>query len=157
LSVVSAYSEGTTVVIQLAGAIASGFPSAIASDMVGTLADLDPVKTALGYSAVTLAGITDGWVTSTNEWIKQTNQALNLYTAAAVDYDPNGLVGHNTDAVYKEKAYPADPNASIGGFDFLLWGGAAIKTAKFEVGGTAANTGYTNTVYVDYSGVTYTP
>jgi hypothetical protein len=139
------------VTVTLTGTVASGIPSALSAEFPGGGSSFNAAKEALGVSAVTLTGVTTGWITSSNTWIKQANQALNLYDSVASD-----IQGLGTLAIYKEKAYAADPanQANSGGFDILLWNGATSKVITFSVGGTAANTGYTNTVIIDYSGVT---
>jgi hypothetical protein len=157
-----------TVAITLGGAVASGFPSTdLRDDFVGfpdttegsggsdyPNLNFDATKAAQGYTVVTLAGVTSGWVTGTNTYIKQTNRSFNLY-----ERNFFAITGFGTDTVYKEKPYGSNPqeDATFGGFDFLLWQGASSKVITIQSGGTAAATGYTNTVTVDYSGLTITP
>ncbi len=142
LQITAATKLGSTVTIQLGGAVANGVSPYMEDNWFGLSSNSNPTNANMGYSYISLNGILKQGNTYS---IKQTNQSLNLYATADGSFSNHGQAG-----VYKttevSTALPADDF-----YTFLLWAGAEPKTATIEV----TENGETTTTYVvDWSGVT---
>ncbi|MDR1867669.1 MAG: hypothetical protein LBQ77_05335, partial [Treponema sp.] len=86
--------------------------------------------------------------------VKQSNQALNLWTKAFVDSSGLPTFEIQTASVYRERTYTA-AELTDDLFSIMLWKGAPSKVITFEV--TQPSDATTKIIYkIDYSAVTFT-
>ena len=139
LTIASAVKSGSVVTLTLGGTVESGLSDYMENNMYGLKANGDDEKMAQGYSYISLGGILEvGTYT-----IRQTNQSLNLYETV----DTSNIFEHGTDGVYKESTPTL---AQADSYTFLLWNGAAPRTATIRITESTNVTTYV----VDWSGVT---
>ncbi|MDR1867390.1 MAG: hypothetical protein LBQ77_03865 [Treponema sp.] len=115
---------------------------------------LDSTIADKGYSAFVIKGVVDF---SKNGYIKQFNQALNLWKPEIAVYYEFPTVGIGTVNVFRAKGYDTGANSyapdTLGGLDILLLDGVSPKVITLEV--TQPQSGNTVIYKIDYSAVTF--